>query len=91
MQAVGAFIERLALDGYGIAERDGRVFVGSCAPNLAVGDKAAPDPSAVHQRAMVVDGDVGNPDALAKQRVLAGPGKIQNKGLRRTVSGGNQT
>src|SRR5438876_260208 len=47
------------------------VDVGAGTPNLPVGDQATPDFSAIYQRTMVVERDVGDANSLRHNRVLA--------------------
>ncbi len=82
VQAVGAFIERLAFNEHGIAERDGGVDIRAGAPDLAVRHQAVPYFAIVDERAVIVDGDVGDADSLRDFRALARQGQIENLGLR---------
>src|SRR5207237_9802680 len=65
-----------------ISERDGCVLVGAGTPNLPVGDQATPDFPAIHQRTMVVDRNIGDPNSLSQNRVLAWAWQIKNGRLR---------
>ena len=87
MQAINAPGERLAFNADGIAEFNGSVFIGARAPDLAVRHQPSPNFSALHQRAMVVDGDIGDPDALDDFGVLAVTGQIEHGGLRVAACG----
>src|SRR5947199_1239282 len=82
VQAIGSLRQWLALDGDRISERDGCVLVGAGTPNLSVGDQAAPDFPAIHQRTMVVERDVGDANSLRHNRVLAWAWQIKNGRLR---------
>ncbi len=77
MQAVVAFGQRLAFHGDGVAEFDGRVFVGSGAPHFSVGLNAADHLASFDQRAVVANGDVGDSDPLRNLRALAGARQVQ--------------
>ena len=81
VQTVSAGRQRLAFNRDRIAEGDGRVLVGAGAPDLAIRHKSAPNLAAVGQRAMIVDGDVGNADALRHDGVLAGTRQVELSGL----------
>src|ERR1700676_1574632 len=71
VQGVGAGGERLAFDGDIIGERDGGVFVGPGAPDLAVGNDFTEDFAADDEGGVIGDGDVGEADALRDVAVLA--------------------
>src|SRR5581483_9775055 len=71
VQAVSPAVEWFALNGDGIGERDGGVFVCTGAPYLSKGDKIAPDFAIAGERPMIVDGDIGYADALRHRRMLA--------------------
>ena len=64
MQPVGSLVERLAFNQNGIAERDRGVFIRARAPYLAVRNQGTPNLAVVHERPVIVDGDVGDPDPL---------------------------
>ncbi len=88
MQPINALGQRLAFHAYGIGEFDRGVFIRAGTPDLAVGHKAAPDFPPFYQRAMVIDGDVGNADTLNDFCVLAVTRQIQQGGLRVAAGGG---
>ena len=71
VQSVGSFVERLALNGHGIGKRDRRILVGSCAPYFSIRHQLAPNLPAVSQRAVIVNGDIGDANALRDLRMLA--------------------
>ena len=79
MQSVGTLGQGLALDGHRIRELDGRIFVGAGTPHLAVGHEAAPHFALIDQRAVIVEGDIGNSNSLRYHGMLAGPRQIQKE------------
>jgi hypothetical protein len=82
VQAINSPGQLLAFHCHRIGEFDRRVFIGARAPHLTVGHKAAPDFSALYQRAMVIDGDVSNADSLDDLCMLAVTRQIKHSGLR---------
>ena len=88
MQAVNALGQRLAFNAHGIGELNRRIFICAGAPDLAVRHKAAPDFSAFHQRAMVIDGDIRDADTLDDLCMLAVARQIKYSGLRMAQSCG---
>src|SRR5579859_1127042 len=91
MQAVNALGQRLAFNADRIAEFDGGIFIGPGTPDLAVRYQPAPDLPALHQRAMVVDGDICDPDALYDFGVLAVTRQIELRGLRVAARGSKKS
>jgi len=77
MQAVRTLIERLAFDADGVGKGDCRIFIGAGPPDLSVGNDFPPNRAAFHQRAMVIDGDIGDANPLAHDGVLAIARNIQ--------------
>src|SRR6266487_2355577 len=69
--------ERLAIDGDRIADFEEGVIVGPGPPNLSVALKAAEDFSAVDERPVIINRDIGEPNALREARVLADARQIQ--------------
>ncbi len=82
VQSIGSFVERLAFNRDRIGECDGGIFVGPGTPDLSVRHQLAPNLAAVDEWPMVVDGDVGNADALRDNGMLTLPGEIKHQGLR---------
>src|SRR4030095_96771 len=77
MQAINSFVERFPLYRNRIAEFNGRVFVSADPPNFAVRNEAAPNFSPVHQRAMVLDLDISQRNALFDLGSLADIRQLQ--------------
>jgi len=81
VQAVGAGGQRVAFDGDVVGERDSGVFVSARAPDLAERNGLAPDFASAHERPAIVNGDIGQPDALRGNGALAERRKSQLDGL----------
>ena len=75
MQAVGTGRKGFAFNGHLITEGNGGIVIRAGAPNLIVGHQSPPDVPFLHSRAVVGDGDVGEPDFLGDAGKLAWPGK----------------
>ena len=81
MQTVRSFVERLTFDGDRIGEGDCGILIRSRAPYLAVGYELAPDLAAIDQRPVIVDGDIGEADALGDHGMLALQREIEHYSL----------
>ena len=72
----------------------GRSVIGAHAPNLTERDEAAPDFSAIHQRPVIGDFDVCQPDPLFGDRMLADVRKRKigpdRNAERKSCDGGNK-
>src|SRR6516165_440153 len=77
MQPVSSLIQRLALDRDRTAEFNRRVFIRARAPDFAVRNEATPNFSPFHQRAMVIDIDIRQRNALFDLGSLAGIRELQ--------------
>ena len=83
MDAVGPLVERLPLDRDRISECNNCVFVCPRPPDLSKRYKLAPDLAAIGQRPVIIDGDVGDANALHDYCMLALPRQIEHQGFRR--------
>ena len=83
MQAVRSLVERLSFNRDRIGERNRRILICSRSPHLSVRHEFAPDLAAIGQRTMIVDGDIGDADALRYQGMLALPRQIEHQGFAR--------
>ncbi len=82
VQPVRPLVERLAFDRDRIAERNRRIQIRSRPPHLAIGNQTAPHLALVHQRTVIVDRDICNPDALRNLRPLALQRQVEQHRLR---------
>src|ERR1700733_8910204 len=82
VQTVSAFGQRLSFDRNWIGEGDGGVLIRPGPPYFIVRHNFAPYRSALNQRTMIVNGDVGDPDSLDHHRVLAITRQVQKRRLR---------
>ena len=81
LSLIHIFVERLAFNHDGIAECNRSVFIRARAPDLAVGNQAVPYLAVLHQRPVIVNRDIRNPDCLRNLRLLARKWQIKYEGL----------
>src|SRR6266567_1783656 len=84
VQPIRPLVERLTFNGDRIAKRDGRILVRARAPHLPVRRKLAPDLASIGQRPVIVNGNVGDANALRHHRMLALPRQIEHQGFARS-------
>ena len=90
MEAVCAFIERLAFDADRIGESNGCVLIGAGPPDLSVGHDLAPNGAAFDEWTVILHGDVGDPNALRDRGALAVARQVELCRLRKCGAGDEQ-
>src|SRR5687768_9449350 len=76
-QPIFSFSQLLPVDGHVIGDLQGCRFVGPGTPGLIPGNKITPDGAAAHRRPAVLNGHVGETNALGNGRFRTHPGKLK--------------
>ena len=84
VQPIGSLVERLALDGDRVAERDRRIDICAGTPHLPIRHQAIPDLSAVYERTVILDRDICDADRLRYLCGLALQRQVKYRRLRST-------
>ena len=85
MQAINSCVQRFTFNRNRVGELNRGVLIGAGSPDLSVRNNLPPDGAALHQRPVIVHGDVGDTDALCDGSPLAVAGNVQLGGLSKGV------
>ncbi len=76
---ISTFIQVLPLDRDRITESNSRILIRPSAPDLAIGNEFAPDLASIGQRTMIVNGDIGDANALRHHGMLTRTRQVEHQ------------